>query len=136
MSKSEKKQFLVDGFPRALDQAKAFEAQIVPCSFTLFIDCPLETMQQRLLKRGETSGRSDDNIDTIKKRFDTFTNQSMPVIDYFRGQRRCFSVSSVDPPDVVYEKVKLIFTTQLEGSDSGPKPDEPTISVGAHSAFR
>ncbi len=40
-------------------------------------------MEQRLLHRGKTSGRNDDNPETIKKRFDTFTNETKPVIDMF-----------------------------------------------------
>ena len=47
------KRFLIDGFPRALDQAVAFEATVQPCSFVLFFDCPLETMQARRACRGE-----------------------------------------------------------------------------------
>jgi adenylate kinase family enzyme len=40
-------------------------------------------MQKRLLIRGKTSGRADDNSETIKKRFDTFNNETKPVIQYF-----------------------------------------------------
>ena len=64
--------FLIDGFPRALDQAEEFEKEVIPCKLVLFFDCPQDVMQERLLKRAETSGRADDNIETIKKRFDTF----------------------------------------------------------------
>jgi UMP-CMP kinase len=39
-------------------------------------------MEERLIKRGETSGREDDNAETIKKRFHTFTDKTMPVIEY------------------------------------------------------
>ena len=38
----------------------------------LFFDCPEDVMVERLLERGKTSGRSDDNEDTIRKRFNTF----------------------------------------------------------------
>jgi adenylate kinase family enzyme len=41
-------------------------------------------MEKRLLKRGETSGRSDDNLDTIIKRFETFQKESLPVIAFYR----------------------------------------------------
>eukprot|EP00351_Strombidinopsis_sp_SopsisLIS2011_P004749 CAMPEP_0116887840 /NCGR_PEP_ID=MMETSP0463-20121206/22536_1 /TAXON_ID=181622 /ORGANISM="Strombidinopsis sp, Strain SopsisLIS2011" /LENGTH=37 /DNA_ID= /DNA_START= /DNA_END= /DNA_ORIENTATION= len=37
-------------------------------------------MTQRILERGKTSGRNDDNIETLKKRFNTFQEQSMPVV--------------------------------------------------------
>ena len=40
--------------------------------FLLFLDCPQEVMLERLLERGKTSGRSDDNIESIKKRFITY----------------------------------------------------------------
>jgi UMP-CMP kinase len=46
----------------------------------MFFHCGEETMLKRLLKRGETSGREDDNMETIKKRFKTFEETSKPVI--------------------------------------------------------
>lgn len=47
----------------------------------LFFDCSMETCKQRLL--GRNQGRSDDNIEAIQKRFDTYLNENMPVIDYY-----------------------------------------------------
>ena len=49
----------------------------------VFLECPKEEMEKRLLKRGETSGRSDDNMATILKRFDTFLRESLPVAKYY-----------------------------------------------------
>ena len=46
---------------RAQDQATKFEADIGMPAAVLFFDCPEDEMEKRLLKRGETSGRSDDN---------------------------------------------------------------------------
>jgi adenylate kinase len=83
MIKSGEKRFLIDGFPRALDQAEIFERDVKPAELVLYFDCPEPVMEERLLGRGKTSGRSDDNADTIKKRFHTFTQSSMPVIEYF-----------------------------------------------------
>jgi adenylate kinase family enzyme len=40
-------------------------------------------MEDRLLKRGETSGRSDDNSETIQKRFKTFTDKTLPVVQHY-----------------------------------------------------
>ena len=42
-------------------------------------------MEQRLLKRGETSGRADDNAETINKRFQTYLEKTMPVIEHYEG---------------------------------------------------
>ncbi|KAI8618459.1 adenylate kinase-domain-containing protein, partial [Chytriomyces sp. MP71] len=74
---------LIDGFPRALDQAIEFEKTIARAGAIVNFTCPLDVLEQRLLKRGETSGRADDNIETIRKRFDTFQRESLPVLDYF-----------------------------------------------------
>src|SRR5699024_10003108 len=56
-----KARFLIDGFPRKLDQAVFFEETVCLSQFTLFLNCPEDVMEKRLMKRGETSGRDDDN---------------------------------------------------------------------------
>jgi len=63
-------------------------------------------MQKRLLKRGETSGRSDDNAESIKKRFRTFVETSMPVVDFFQKQDRVIKIVATKTPDEVYEETK------------------------------
>lgn len=98
--------FLIDGFPRKMDQALKFEQAVVPSKFTLFFDCPEETMQQRLLKRGETSGRDDDNLESIKKRFRTFVETSMPVVNMFEKEGRVVRVSATKGPEEVYQDVQ------------------------------
>lgn len=80
MLKSGGNRFLIDGFPRALDQAAAFESSVKPCVAVLALNCPEATMEARLLGRAQVSGRVDDNDATIKKRFNTFVVQSMPVM--------------------------------------------------------
>src|SRR5580700_10656473 len=100
-SKSPKGKFLIDGFPRKMDQALKFEETVCPARFVLFLDCSEEEMQRRLLKRGETSGRADDNAESIKKRFKTFLETSMPVVDYFENQGRVVKVVATKTPDQV-----------------------------------
>ena len=57
--------------------------QIVESDFLLFFECSEEVMQERLLKRSETSERPDDNIETIKKRFTTFAEKTLPVVGHY-----------------------------------------------------
>lgn len=104
--KDHKGRFLIDGFPRKMDQALKFEETVCPSKFVLFYDCPEEEMQKRLLKRGETSGRSDDNAESIKKRFRTFVETSMPVVDFFQKQDRVIKIAATKTPDEVYEETK------------------------------
>ena len=127
MAQSEQKTFIIDGFPRAVDQGEAFEAAIKPCEFVLFLDCPKETMQERLLKRGETSGRADDNLETIAKRFDTFMEVSMPVMDHFA--EKVHKVSSVPAPDEVFVEVCKVFESrgiQPVAEEAGEEAGEET----------
>ncbi|KAJ3137374.1 hypothetical protein HDU90_002161 [Geranomyces variabilis] len=101
--------FLIDGFPRQLDQAVAFEQQIRACKFVLYFSCSDAQLEKRLLKRGETSGRADDNIATIKKRFRTFVETSMPVIEAYAAKNKCVEISSEPSVDEVYAAVKKHF---------------------------
>ena len=50
-------------------------------------------MEQRLLSRATTSGRVDDNPESIKKRFLTYINETKPVIDYFASIGKVYTVS-------------------------------------------
>ncbi|TVY19124.1 Uridylate kinase [Lachnellula arida] len=105
--------FLIDGFPRQMDQALKFEESVCPAKFVLFFDCPEQEMQRRLLDRGKTSGRSDDNADSIKKRFKTFVETSMPVVDYFDGQGRVVKVVATKTPEQVYKETKEKLEARL-----------------------
>lgn len=98
--------FLVDGFPRKMDQAITFEKEIVPSKFILFFECPEKVMLERLMERGKTSGRDDDNIESIKKRFKTFIDTSMPVVEYFEKQQKVVAVRCDHPVDTVYAVVQ------------------------------
>jgi len=101
-----KGKFLIDGFPRKMDQALKFEETVVPSQFVLFFDCPEEEMERRLLERGKTSGRTDDNAESIKKRFKVFEETSMPVVDYFEKQGRVVKVVATKTPEEVYRETK------------------------------
>lgn len=71
-------------------------------------------MLERLIKRGETSGRADDNSETIKKRFKTFVETSYPVIEEFQKIGKCVKVSSVPVADEVYASVREYFVSPSE----------------------
>mmetsp|Transcript_38817 Transcript_38817/g.34506 ORF Transcript_38817/g.34506 Transcript_38817/m.34506 type:complete len:88 (+) Transcript_38817:126-389(+) len=70
-----KHSYLIDGFPRSLENFDAFKevfGDSVDVKFTIFYECSFEVMEKRILERAKTSGRSDDNIEALKKRFDTY----------------------------------------------------------------
>ncbi|GAA5831075.1 hypothetical protein JCM3766R1_006226 [Sporobolomyces carnicolor] len=102
---TQKKRFLIDGFPRQMDQAIKFDESVCPSSLVLFLVCPENILQERLLERGKTSGRDDDNAESIKKRFQTFINTSMPVVDYYRKQGKVVDIDSSKTIEQVYEEI-------------------------------
>lgn len=107
------KRFLVDGFPRKMDQAISFERQIVKSKFTLYFECPEEVMLKRLLERGKTSGRSDDNLESIRKRFKVFLDTSMPVIEHFAAQDKVVKVRCDQGVDDVFKQVQASIKERI-----------------------
>nr|XP_015643870.1 UMP-CMP kinase 4-like isoform X2 [Oryza sativa Japonica Group] len=87
--------YIIDGFPRNEENRVVFESvtlvtyfQLLQISispeFVLFFDCSEEEMERRLL--GRNQGRSDDNIETIRKRLKVFVESSLPVIEYYESK--------------------------------------------------
>lgn len=62
-------------------------------------------MLQRLLNRGKTSGRIDDNAEVIKKRFETYNKETKEVIDYFRNQNRAIVVNAEGSVEETFQLV-------------------------------
>ncbi len=70
----------------------------------MYVNASDETMTKRLLHRGQTSGRVDDNEETIKKRLKTFHNQTIPVLDLYERQNKLAEVILFEQ----FSKSKLI----------------------------
>lgn len=113
MERSGSDRFLVDGFPRDMDNLDCWRKEmedITDVQFLLFLDCPTEVMVERLLERGKTSGRSDDNIESIRKRLVTYEQSTRPIIEYFRGIGKVREVNSHRPIEEVFAEVSVHFT--------------------------
>ncbi len=67
---------------------------MAPAKLVLFYDCPEKVMEGRLLERGKTSGRADDNAESIRKRFRTFVETSMPVVRHYEAEGKVVKVDS------------------------------------------
>ena len=80
----------------------------------MYVDASDETMKKRLLQRAESSGRVDDNEQTIGKRLATFHQETVPVIDYYDKQGKLRRVDAEKKPDAVYDDVKLILDKNNE----------------------
>lgn len=114
METSDATKFLLDGYPRAQDQAIEFEKTIGKPAFVLAFEADEATLEERLVNRGLTSGRADDNRESIKKRFATFKSQSEAVIDYYKSQDLVRSINSLRHPDEVFAEVACLFDASCE----------------------
>ena len=99
--------FLIDGYPREAGQAVEFEEQICKCSFLLFFDVPDDVMKSRLLERGKTSGRADDNEETIAKRLDTFHKHTQPILDHYGDKVK--KIPATGTVDEIFAQVTAII---------------------------
>ena len=90
-------------------QGQEFEKEILPCSQILYFDVSDETMTERLLGRGKTSGRADDNIDTIKLRLDTFHKHSKPVVEAYKAKCCTVSISFLNELLPIYNVELLLL---------------------------
>jgi len=107
------KKFLIDGFPRSEGNlsawTKAFEGSDVIVEFVLFLDCSEEEMTSRIINRGATSGRCDDKVDVIKKRFQTFRDESMPIVDFYKQQGKLKIVAADRTIEAVRSEISSLF---------------------------
>ncbi|XP_003742543.1 adenylate kinase isoenzyme 1 [Galendromus occidentalis] len=78
--------FILDGYPRSLDQAAAFEQSICPITAYIYLKVSDEAMLRRLVSRGKKSGRADDNEETAKNRIAIFYKQTQPIVSEYSGK--------------------------------------------------
>lgn len=63
-------------------------------------------MTSRILERAKTSGRTDDNPESIKLRLDTYVKETLPVVERFKQAGNCISVNAEQPREEVYKQLK------------------------------
>jgi adenylate kinase len=95
--------FLLDGFPRTIEQAKALDQLLsdmkIGLHHVLNLSVPDNELLNRLLERAKIEGRADDNEETIKNRLINYNNKTFPLLDYYKGSgllREINGLGSVD----------------------------------------
>jgi adenylate kinase len=101
--------FIFDGFPRTVEQAKELSKALHDLgkgvSVMISLTVPREDLVDRLVKRGELTGRSDDNPDTINHRIDVYNQQSLPVAEYYDGFHLHAPVDGVGTIDEIFQRI-------------------------------
>jgi len=108
----EAKGYLIDGYPREIEQGEDFERLIAPCSLIIYFEVDDQVMVERLVKRGLASGRVDDNEETIKKRLQTFHDVSEPVMHKYA--EKVAKIIATGTPNDIFSECKTHVDKVLE----------------------
>lgn len=113
--------FLLDGYPRTLQQVEYLDATLEEggrrLDAVISLQADSDEVVRRLLKRAETSGREDDNEATIRTRQDTYTVETAPLLDVYRERRLLVEVDGLGAVDEVTERL-FAALDQRAGSGS------------------
>lgn len=112
MEQSPKNNFLIDGFPRNRDNLDGWNeemSRVAEVKRVLFFDCPDEVCISRCLDRGLTSGRTDDNAESLKKRIQTYRESTLPIIKHYEALNLVSKINGDRSTDEVFEDVKKVF---------------------------
>jgi adenylate kinase len=112
--------FLFDGFPRTNMQAYILEGMMIQhhtslnCLINLKVDQDLSI--ERLLSRGKTSGRVDDNKTVIKKRLDEYNEKTLPVLEFYKQKGILHDVDGNESIESVTDQIADIVNDELKKS--------------------
>ena len=99
-----------DVFPRTIPQAAALDELLNKHNASLDIVVGLEVEEDeliaRLINRGKTSGRSDDNMETIKKRLEVYNNQTNPLRNHYKEQGKYVSIHGMGSVEDIFGRIK------------------------------
>ncbi|KZC13782.1 PREDICTED: adenylate kinase isoenzyme 1 [Dufourea novaeangliae] len=95
--------FLIDGYPRELEQGLLFEKNVCPVDLIIFFDVSSETMKTRLLGRAAVSQRADDNEETIKKRIEIFNVKNGEIVKHY--ENKVVRINAEGTIDAIFEQV-------------------------------
>ena len=101
---------IFDGFPRTIPQAEALETLLnergTSVSAVVGLEVPEQELIDRLVKRGQMSGRSDDNEETIKKRLAVYHNQTSPLQEFYKEKGLYKAIKGTGTIDGIFDDIK------------------------------
>ncbi len=104
-----KKGYILDGFPRTLEQAKRFSNNI---DKVIFLEIPEKEAIYRLVYRN-SEGREDETIPAIKKRIEQFKKYTLPVLDFYRKEKKLLEIDGTQSIEAVNQEILKKLGKQL-----------------------
>ena len=104
-----KNKLIFDGYPRSINQAKNLDKLIhnsnQKIDFVFFLNVNKETIIKRIQKRKILEKRSDDELDTILKRYDTYMETTKPVLDFYSKNSNFHEIDGSDEIEQITNKI-------------------------------
>ncbi len=105
---------LFDGYPRTIAQAEALDAFLTSIhssvAATIALEADDEILVQRLLERGKTSGRIDDqDEEKIRNRYQEYNEKTAPLMDYYKSRNKFFAVNGIGSISEITERVSSVI---------------------------
>ena len=108
--------FLLDGYPRTLDQVEALDGMLAELGTALdavlLLVVESEEVIGRLVERGRAQGRSDDTEETIRHRLDVYAEQTAPLIDVYEKRDLVRRVDGMAPIDDVTASLREVLAAR------------------------
>ena len=105
--------FLLDGFPRTPAQAAALDAMLAELgtqvTAAIALEADDEELVQRLLKRAELEGRSDDNETTVRNRMEVYRQQTQPLLEYYEGRGALKRVDGIGGIEEIQARIREVL---------------------------
>lgn len=107
------KGFIFDGFPRTVAQAEALDEMLkefdTEISGMVALDVADDELRTRLLERGKTSGRADDqNVDKINNRINVYKSETIPVAEFYEGQGKFNKINGIGSIEGIFADIKSV----------------------------
>lgn len=103
------KGFIFDGFPRTINQAEELSRMLEERGEKLHtvigLEVPDEELTARLVNRGKTSGRADDNPETIKNRLEVYHSTTSPLRDFYIKDGKYTSIHGLGSVDDIFSRI-------------------------------
>ena len=110
---NKKEKLIFDGYPRSLSQAKNLDLLLNDSNQRIdhifFLNVNKETIVKRIKKRKILEKRSDDDIDTILKRYDTYIETTKPVLDYYSKNSNFHEIDGTMDIDKITSKIEAFL---------------------------
>jgi adenylate kinase len=108
---------IFDGFPRTIAQAEALKAMLnergQDVTAMIELDVPEDELMTRLLKRGQLSGRADDNEETIKKRLVVYREQTSPLKEWYKNDGKHCYINGLGELDRIFADIVAAIDSKM-----------------------